>query len=176
MSAEIKPKRKTVPEWITWEILLSQLSEDGRKCVEFAGLSYLDHSATSIYFTYVVDDDCPDNLAKAFARDIYSLIPIKDIQFVTLDYYAKSREFTSGKKWRIARYATLLQQGNWCRCCGRKPPAVVLNVDHIVPRSIKPELAYDLNNLQVLCEDCNLGKGNTDSHDWRSTATNTAAG
>lgn len=45
-----------------------------------------------------------------------------------------------------------------CLACGRKPPTVVLHVDHIKPRSKYPELELEISNLQVLCEDCNLGK------------------
>ena len=36
---------------------------------------------------------------------------------------------------------------------------VVLHVDHIKPRSKFPELELSLDNTQVLCADCNLGKG-----------------
>ncbi len=43
--------------------------------------------------------------------------------------------------------------------CGRKPPIVIINVDHIKPRHTFPELELDPDNLQVLCADCNLGKG-----------------
>lgn len=44
---------------------------------------------------------------------------------------------------------------------------VKLHVDHIKPKSLFLHLAYDLNNLQVLCEDCNMGKSNKDDTDWR---------
>jgi len=43
----------------------------------------------------------------------------------------------------------------------------VMNVDHIRPRKLFPELALDINNLQVLCHECNHGKGNWDQTDWR---------
>ena len=46
-------------------------------------------------------------------------------------------------------------------------PNVELHVDHIKPRSKHPELELDINNLQILCKDCNLGKSNTDSIDYR---------
>lgn len=43
----------------------------------------------------------------------------------------------------------------------------VMHVDHIKPKSLHPELKYELSNLQVLCEDCNIGKSNLDDTDWR---------
>ena len=78
------------------------------------------------------------------------------------------KEFYSSNKWREIRYIALQQSGGACNLCGaRSSDGVQLHVDHIVPRSIKPKLQYDLNNLQVLCEDCNLGKSNYDDTDWR---------
>jgi len=44
----------------------------------------------------------------------------------------------------------------------------ILHVDHIKPRSKYPDLALELKNLQVLCEDCNIGKGTWDESDWRA--------
>jgi len=45
-----------------------------------------------------------------------------------------------------------------CQHCGRKAPEVVLHIDHRTPESKGGETA--LYNLQVLCEECNMGKGN----------------
>ena len=42
-----------------------------------------------------------------------------------------------------------------------------MHVDHIKPRLRYPELALDMNNLQVLCAICNHGKGGFDETDWR---------
>lgn len=42
-----------------------------------------------------------------------------------------------------------------------------MHVDHIKPRSKYPELELEFTNLQILCADCNLGKRNHDSIDWR---------
>lgn len=52
--------------------------------------------------------------------------------------------------------------------CGRNPidHGVTLHIDHKKPRSRFPELALVETNLQVLCEDCNLGKLNFDTIDW----------
>lgn len=55
-------------------------------------------------------------------------------------------------------------------CCGANPSdGVKMHVDHIKPRSKFPELALVLDNLQILCEDCNLGKSNKDETDWRGS-------
>lgn len=70
--------------------------------------------------------------------------------------------------WRAARYEALRLHGGACQCCGARPTAGhPLHVDHIKPRSRFPELELVLSNLQVLCEDCNLGKGVRDQTDWR---------
>lgn len=69
------------------------------------------------------------------------------------------------KKWKVLRYKTLVRYGGVCQCCGsRRPP---MHVDHIKPVCTHPELCLDPENLQVLCDDCNLGKGSSDCTDWR---------
>jgi 5-methylcytosine-specific restriction endonuclease McrA len=42
-----------------------------------------------------------------------------------------------------------------------------MHVDHIKPRSKYPALELAEDNLQVLCELCNIGKSNTNETDWR---------
>lgn len=44
-----------------------------------------------------------------------------------------------------------------CRYCGRVPPNVVLEVDHIIPKA--HDGADDISNLITSCFDCNRGKG-----------------
>ncbi len=44
-----------------------------------------------------------------------------------------------------------------CQYCGKTPPAVVLEVDHIVP--VSKGGANDTDNLLTACFDCNRGKG-----------------
>jgi 5-methylcytosine-specific restriction endonuclease McrA len=52
--------------------------------------------------------------------------------------------------------------------CGRGPKqGVWLNVDHIKPRKTHPHLALSVENCQILCSECNKGKGNWDETDWR---------
>lgn len=72
--------------------------------------------------------------------------------------------------WKDIRYQALHKCGRRCMSCGASPlkdNKVVLHVDHIKPFRKYPELALDINNLQVLCEDCNMGKGYWDETDFR---------
>ena len=76
--------------------------------------------------------------------------------------------FLSSYEWRRIRMEVLKKYGARCQCCGATAKdGVVINVDHIKPRRLFPQLALDINNLQVLCEVCNHGKGNWDMTDWR---------
>jgi hypothetical protein len=52
-----------------------------------------------------------------------------------------------------------------CECCGMVD--ATFHVDHIYPRSTHPELALDPANLQVLCDDCNVGKATLYTTNWR---------
>jgi 5-methylcytosine-specific restriction endonuclease McrA len=72
-------------------------------------------------------------------------------------------------EWRLARYEALRRSRGCCECCGATPKTSgkPLHVDHIKPKSIYPELEYVVSNLQVLCADCNIGKGNWDESNWR---------
>jgi hypothetical protein len=60
-----------------------------------------------------------------------------------------------------ARYGALT-----CECC-LATTARQWHVDHVRPRSSHPELALEPANLQVLCQDCNLGKGTRYAPHWR---------
>jgi uncharacterized protein YdaU (DUF1376 family) len=77
--------------------------------------------------------------------------------------------FLQSYEWRVVRMKALLKYGAKCMACGATAESgSVINVDHIKPRKTHPELALDLDNLQVLCSDCNHGKGNWDCTDWRN--------
>lgn len=84
----------------------------------------------------------------------------------------KGEKFLLSYQWRRLRMAALLKHGARCQCCGSTASdGVRMHVDHIQPRSKRPDLALDIDNLQVLCEVCNHGKGNWDATDWRGHAT-----
>ena len=86
---------------------------------------------------------------------------------------ANSDSFLASKAWKRLRFQALKKHGMRCQACGASPAqGVTLNVDHIMPRRLFPELALQIENLQVLCSDCNEGKGNWDMTDARAkTAT-----
>lgn len=82
---------------------------------------------------------------------------------------ANSDKFLSSYEWRQLRLIALKKYGARCMCCGATPASgAIMNVDHIKPRKLFPQLALDIANLQVLCHECNHGKGNWDMTDWRS--------
>ena len=92
----------------------------------------------------------------------------KEAEKQTNDDFVKSNEFLTTYEWRKLRMEALKKYGGRCQCCGASPATgAVLNVDHIKPRRIYPHLALELDNLQVLCGECNHGKGNWDETDWR---------
>lgn len=83
-------------------------------------------------------------------------------------YRPKSDGFLSSYEWRVVRMQVLKRDGTRCACCGATPAdGRVMNVDHIKNRRDFPSLALSMSNLQVLCDECNHGKGNWDQTDWR---------
>lgn len=77
---------------------------------------------------------------------------------------AESEAFYYSREWLRLRYKVIQFYGGKCMACrstGR------IHVDHIKPKSKYPELALNFLNLQVLCQDCNMGKSNLDETDWR---------
>lgn len=81
------------------------------------------------------------------------------------------KAFYESPEWRRLRYDVLKASGGCCELCGVKPgdrPSIVLNVDHIQPLRMNWDRRLSKDNLQVLCNECNQGKGNRDETDWRS--------
>ena len=112
--------------------------------------------------------DMPENERQA-KRMILSYWKRINGQFRSRRYNeVTSEDFYKSKKWKEVRYIALQQSGGKCCLCGAMArDGVQLHVDHIRPRSLFPEQAYRLSNLQVMCSDCNLGKSNYDDTDWK---------
>ncbi len=82
--------------------------------------------------------------------------------------------FYESWEWTTLRMKVLKVNNGRCECCGAGASdttvggdLVRLHVDHIKPISKYWELRLDLKNLQVLCAECNRGKGAWDETDWR---------
>jgi hypothetical protein len=85
--------------------------------------------------------------------------------------YSTTLEFYNSRGWKRCRYGFLREWRSLCdpvcMCCRVSEQTKLLNVDRILPLKNNWFLRYDWNNLQVLCEDCNIGKGSTDTTDFR---------
>ena len=110
------------------------------------------------------------------ARVIPKTVTSKKTSAVHLSHlaYVGTDAFLSSFEWRRVRMEALKKYGPVCQCCGATPATgSVMNVDHIKPRKVFPELALTVENLQILCHECNHGKGNWDMTDWRSVKAET---
>ena len=67
-------------------------------------------------------------------------------------YYKKRRKSIPGR----LRHKVFQRDGYRCRECGATNKETTLHVDHIKP--VSKGGTNDLNNLQTLCEKCNLAK------------------
>lgn len=93
------------------------------------------------------------------------------VNFKRYSQSKKSNDFYLSGAWRVLRYEVLKKYGNSCMSCGISCRGKQLHIDHIKPRAVFPELSLDINNLQVLCADCNIGKGAWDMTDFREKET-----
>lgn len=67
--------------------------------------------------------------------------------------------------WKFLREKVIEIQGTRCLACGKSEES--MHVDHIKPKSRYPHLEYMIDNLQVLCADCNKVKSYVDETDYR---------
>jgi 5-methylcytosine-specific restriction endonuclease McrA len=107
----------------------------------------------------------PENLHGP-VKQVYHKTPISEESQRRVKLYGES--FYTSEDWLRARYSAFKRYGRKCCVCGAENTE--LHVDHIKPRSLHPELELDIDNLQIMCRDCNIGKKNTDSVDWRIKA------
>ncbi|WP_097082392.1 HNH endonuclease [Rhodobacter sp. JA431] len=71
------------------------------------------------------------------------------------EYARHSKRVTSTRRWQVLRQQILERDGWACRCCGERRR---LEVDHIQPVRLRPDLAFDPRNLQALCPRCHTRK------------------
>lgn len=77
-------------------------------------------------------------------------------------------------EWRTVRMQAIQKYGTACQCCGARPGQTAMSgepvricVDHIQPISTHWHLRLDAENLQILCDECNQGKGAWSRADFR---------
>lgn len=68
--------------------------------------------------------------------------------------FLKATDMSIGK---TKRFNVFKRDGFRCMYCGKTPPGVILEVDHIIPKSKGG--TDDMGNLVTSCFDCNRGKG-----------------
>lgn len=95
----------------------------------------------------------------------YARVKELKASWINADGKRRSRQMS---RWFSLRYKVLKKSDGRCCLCGRSAlDGVQLHVDHIIPRSKRPDLEFEIDNLQVLCADCNMGKSDKDDTDWR---------
>lgn len=104
--------------------------------------------------------------AKAFARNV-AAAPTTSVAVPAPNRNA-ILNFYDSWEWKRLAYDVKMERGRTCECCGTKPSdGVRIVTDHIKPIRYFWNLRLDRSNLQVLCNDCNMGKGSWDQTDWR---------
>lgn len=89
------------------------------------------------------------------------------LQALTDAYYQselRSPDFYHSEAWKWIRTRLLKRMHPKCAHCGRRGSAI-LTVDHIIPRTIRPDLALETSNLEVICYTC---KSRREERQWDS--------
>ncbi len=141
---------------------------DGEQCLRF--------------FQYMVDN--PIGAMKVHATAIANRpekaneqVDRRKLQKARRGELEKRQQFYDSWEWKAARYKVLQKHGPVCMLCGSmrqdldlEGKRVRIVVDHIKPLHTHWAQRLDHDNLQVLCYDCNKGKGAWDQTDWREAA------
>lgn len=126
--------------------------------VAFTLLIYMGSLATLIYLVLFVI--LPHSQAESLEiTEHLHKVRDEDIDSVT---------YGNTGNWRYLRKKIFEIQGNRCLCCGVIQEK--MHIDHIRPKSLYPHLEYKIDNLQVLCPDCNRAKSYKDQTDYRKSS------
>lgn len=88
-------------------------------------------------------------------EDVFALKSKRKKEELFYRLIKKQKEMALSKR---IRFEVFKRDGFKCQYCGNHPPVVILEVDHIQPKS--KEGLDDINNLITSCFDCNRGKSN----------------
>jgi hypothetical protein len=109
-------------------------------------------SALEAFVNYINNGENTPEIKKE--KDLIPLKPKKVVKKV------KRKRTTRNINLRL-RFMILQRDNFSCKKCGRSPAkdtSVILHIDHIIPWSKGGET--EVNNLETLCKNCNLGKSN----------------
>lgn len=144
------------------DVALSELKKYGFKNI---------HKASYFYLATTLNKNTGYPIKEPITNDNARRILVRIAKAIAGDHKFpdEPQDFYESDGWRRLRYQALKMHGQKCMCCGKTPnDGATLHVDHIKPRSKYPDLELDINNLQILCSECNLGKGAWDDTDYRS--------
>lgn len=89
---------------------------------------------------------------------------VEERSYTTPYYTPQKKTFYDSPEWLALRRKVFDKYEHRCAKCGDDERT--LQVDHVKSRFYFPELALDINNLQILCKRCNADKG-IDCMDYR---------
>ena len=97
--------------------------------------------------------------------DFFYAIPAESVHVIG---GLPATHFYKSKEWIKFRYMFISCYGARCMACGASAArdGAQIDVDHIYPRHLFPELAFRPDNLQALCSKCHAGKGGKFSDPW----------
>jgi len=115
-------------------------------------------AALEAFIEYVNSDNSTEGVEETNSQLIPINVPSKNS--IATQKEIKIKRTARGINLRL-RWTILKRDNFSCRKCGRSPAkdqSVILHVDHIIPWSKDGETVIE--NLETLCEKCNLGKSN----------------
>ena len=144
----------------------------------------LSYDSLNLKFPYVLfggwlpcmlypDNISSDNIPKWSISDLmnepdrfpFDITKFQEYRNEVIKMNSSNKENNGEKHHYYKNRYELLKKANFkCQCCGSSPkedPSVRLQIDHIKPKSKGGTDKKD--NLQILCWECNIGKGNRDS-------------
>ena len=83
--------------------------------------------------------------------------------------FADRKAVYTSRKWRNMRREIVKAAGNRCSQCGERHTSRLLELHHITPLEEAPELAFQINNLMLVCRGCHRRQHGLPS--WMTRAT-----
>ena len=69
----------------------------------------------------------------------------------------KNPQYKHGHEWKTLRKKILIRDNYICRECEYREPEI-MQVDHIQPKALYPDLQHSPENLETLCPNCHARK------------------